>query len=164
MDKYELEEAFIAMIRRYERTIYKVCVCYTSPEWPLADLYQESVCRLWAGFPMGIPGDSQYLSYRRTQEHPAAAERTARFQSCGGSGRTGTDGRGAARNVRIDSSARTVGTDGRVALFGGEQLTADSGYYRIDSLQCRDEIETGQNQASADGERIKRIRGWNWKR
>ena len=51
MGKHELEEAFIAMIRRYERTIYKVCVCYTSPEWPLADLYQESVCRLWAGFP-----------------------------------------------------------------------------------------------------------------
>ena len=41
MGKHELEEAFIAMIRRYERTIYKVCVCYTSPEWPLADLYQE---------------------------------------------------------------------------------------------------------------------------
>ena len=41
MGKHELEEAFIAMIRRYERTIYKVCVCYTSPE----------VCRLWAGFP-----------------------------------------------------------------------------------------------------------------
>ena len=51
MGKHELEEAFIAMIRRYERTIYKVCVCYTSLEWPLADLYQESVCRLWAGFP-----------------------------------------------------------------------------------------------------------------
>ena len=51
MGKHELEEAFIVMIRRYERTIYKVCVCYTSPEWPLADLYQESVCRLWAGFP-----------------------------------------------------------------------------------------------------------------
>lgn len=45
MGKHELEEAFIAMIRRYERTIYKVCVCYTSLEWPLADLYQESVIR-----------------------------------------------------------------------------------------------------------------------
>lgn len=103
MGKHELEEAFIAMIRRYERTIYKVCVCYTSLEWPLADLYQESVCRFVGRFPeiqagvfalhLGVPGDPQYLSYRRTQEHPAAAERTARFQSCGGFGRTGADGR-----------------------------------------------------------------------
>jgi len=45
------EKAFIAMIREKERIIYKVCSFYISEEFPLADLYQETVCNLWYSFP-----------------------------------------------------------------------------------------------------------------
>lgn len=45
------EQAFIAMIREYERVIYKVCYLYTTPNATLADLYQEVVLNLWKAFP-----------------------------------------------------------------------------------------------------------------
>ena len=51
MKKIDLEEAFVEIIRRHERIIYKVCSVYASPDLPTADLYQEAVCNLWAGFP-----------------------------------------------------------------------------------------------------------------
>jgi RNA polymerase sigma-70 factor (ECF subfamily) len=44
------EEAFIELIRKNERIIYKVCSFYISDEFPLADLYQETVCNLWKAF------------------------------------------------------------------------------------------------------------------
>lgn len=47
----ELETAFVAMIRRYERVIYKVCYMYDSPYTPLNDLYQEVVLNLWCAYP-----------------------------------------------------------------------------------------------------------------
>lgn len=47
----EIEKAFIEMIHGNERVIYKVCSFYTSEECPLADLYQEVVCNLWAAYP-----------------------------------------------------------------------------------------------------------------
>jgi RNA polymerase sigma-70 factor (ECF subfamily) len=50
MDKIEREHAFIGIIRQHERVIYKVCSFYMSEEFPLADLYQEVICNLWAGF------------------------------------------------------------------------------------------------------------------
>jgi RNA polymerase sigma-70 factor (ECF subfamily) len=50
MIKIEAERAFIEIIRQHERVIYKVCSFYTSDEFPLADLYQEVICNLWAGF------------------------------------------------------------------------------------------------------------------
>jgi RNA polymerase sigma-70 factor (ECF subfamily) len=46
-----VEKAFLEMIRENERLIYKVCSFYASDEYPLADLYQEVVCNLWAGYP-----------------------------------------------------------------------------------------------------------------
>ena len=51
MEKVELEKAFIAMVREYERVIYKVCSFYVSDEFPIADLYQDVVCNLWVAFP-----------------------------------------------------------------------------------------------------------------
>jgi RNA polymerase sigma-70 factor (ECF subfamily) len=51
MEKVELEKAFIAVVRQYERVIYKVCSFYVSDGFPLADLYQEVVCNLWVAFP-----------------------------------------------------------------------------------------------------------------
>ncbi|MDR1090701.1 MAG: sigma-70 family RNA polymerase sigma factor [Prevotella sp.] len=50
MNKIETERAFIEVIRQHERVIYKVCSFYVSDEFPLADLYQEVICNLWAGF------------------------------------------------------------------------------------------------------------------
>jgi RNA polymerase sigma-70 factor (ECF subfamily) len=46
-----VEKAFLEMIHENERLIYKVCSFYASDEHPLADLYQEVVCNLWAGYP-----------------------------------------------------------------------------------------------------------------
>lgn len=47
----DIEKVFIEMIHDNERIIYKVCSFYTSEEYPLADLYQEVVCNLWAAYP-----------------------------------------------------------------------------------------------------------------
>ncbi len=47
----EMERAFINMIHENERIIYKVCSFYISDDYPLADLYQETVCNLWSSYP-----------------------------------------------------------------------------------------------------------------
>lgn len=49
MDKTEQE--FVALIKEYERVIYKVCYLYATPNAPLNDLYQEVVLNLWKAFP-----------------------------------------------------------------------------------------------------------------
>ena len=49
MDKTEQE--FVALIKEYERVIYKVCYLYATPNAPLSDLYQEVVLNLWKAFP-----------------------------------------------------------------------------------------------------------------
>ena len=46
-----MERAFVAIVRQYERVIYKVCSFYVSDGFTLADLYQEVVCSLWVAFP-----------------------------------------------------------------------------------------------------------------
>ena len=51
MEKLDREKAFIAIVRQYERVIYKVCYFYVSDGLPLADLYQEVVCSLWIAYP-----------------------------------------------------------------------------------------------------------------
>ena len=51
MENQKLEEVFLEMIYRYESVIYKVCSIYISEEYPLADLYQETVYNLWRGYP-----------------------------------------------------------------------------------------------------------------
>ncbi len=45
------EKAFVAIVRQYERVIYKVCSFYVSDEFPMADLYQEVICNLWMAYP-----------------------------------------------------------------------------------------------------------------
>ena len=47
----ELEQAFIQMIRKNEKIIYKVCSFYVSEQSPIEDLYQETVLNLWKSFP-----------------------------------------------------------------------------------------------------------------
>lgn len=46
----QTEQEFVAMIRTYERVIYKVCYMYTTPLTTLNDLYQEVVLNLWRAF------------------------------------------------------------------------------------------------------------------
>ena len=45
------EKAFIALVKAYERIIYKVCYLYATPSISLEDLYQEVVVNLWKGYP-----------------------------------------------------------------------------------------------------------------
>jgi len=44
MEKLELENVFIAIVRQYERVIYKVCYCHVSDGFPLVDM--EVISRL----------------------------------------------------------------------------------------------------------------------
>lgn len=44
------EKAFIALVKAYERIIYKVCYLYAAPGVTLEDLYQEVVVNLWKGY------------------------------------------------------------------------------------------------------------------
>jgi RNA polymerase sigma-70 factor (ECF subfamily) len=47
----DTEKAFIELIRKNERLVYKVCSMYISDEFPMADLYQEVVYNLWKSLP-----------------------------------------------------------------------------------------------------------------
>ena len=51
MNDSNIEKAFIELIQKNERLIYKVCSIYVSDEFPISDLYQEVVYNLWKGFP-----------------------------------------------------------------------------------------------------------------
>lgn len=46
-----IEQEFAAIIREYERVIYKVCYLYATKTAPLSDLYQEAVLNIWRAFP-----------------------------------------------------------------------------------------------------------------
>jgi RNA polymerase sigma-70 factor (ECF subfamily) len=58
----EQERDFIRMIRENERIIYKVCSFYVSDDFPMEDLYQETVLNLWKAFPR-FRGESSYSTY-----------------------------------------------------------------------------------------------------
>ncbi|MDR2683408.1 MAG: sigma-70 family RNA polymerase sigma factor, partial [Dysgonamonadaceae bacterium] len=58
----EQEQDFIRMIQENERIIYKVCSLYVSDDFPMEDLYQESVLNLWKAFPR-FRGESSYSTY-----------------------------------------------------------------------------------------------------
>ncbi|GHT11465.1 DNA-directed RNA polymerase sigma-70 factor [Bacteroidia bacterium] len=47
----EFENDFIRMVRVNEKIIYKVCSFYVSENFPMEDLYQETVSNLWKAFP-----------------------------------------------------------------------------------------------------------------
>lgn len=51
MKTEQQETAFIGMIQEHERIIYKVCSFYITEDFPLEDLYQETVCNLWRAWP-----------------------------------------------------------------------------------------------------------------
>ena len=46
-----VDREFVAVIKKYERVIYKVCYLYTTMNAPLNDLYQEVVINLWRAYP-----------------------------------------------------------------------------------------------------------------
>ena len=46
-----VKQEFLAIIREYERIIYKVCYLYARPNAPLNDLYQDVVLNLWKAYP-----------------------------------------------------------------------------------------------------------------
>ncbi len=46
-----VEQEFLAVIRLYDKVIYKVCYIYTTRNATLNDLYQEVVINLWRAFP-----------------------------------------------------------------------------------------------------------------
>lgn len=46
-----IEKEFLAVIKAYERVIYKVCYLYTNKTASLNDLYQEAVLNIWKAFP-----------------------------------------------------------------------------------------------------------------
>ncbi len=46
-----IEKEFLAVIRAYDKVIYKVCYLYTTRHATLNDLYQEVVINLWKAFP-----------------------------------------------------------------------------------------------------------------
>ena len=46
-----IEQEFVAVIREYERVIYKVCYLYATKSAPLNDLYQEAVLNIWRAYP-----------------------------------------------------------------------------------------------------------------
>jgi RNA polymerase sigma-70 factor (ECF subfamily) len=58
----EQEGDFIRMIRENERIIYKVCSFYVSDDFPMEDLYQETVLNLWKAFPR-FRNESSYSTY-----------------------------------------------------------------------------------------------------
>lgn len=60
--KQRNEDEFVAMIGSNERIIYKVCLLYTTEEWTLEDLYQETVYNLWRSFPR-FRGESSYSTW-----------------------------------------------------------------------------------------------------
>lgn len=50
MKSPESEKQFIELITRYQQVVYKVCYFYTTDEYTIDELYQETVINLWKGF------------------------------------------------------------------------------------------------------------------
>ncbi len=58
----ETEKAFVALIAEHQRIIYKVCYMYTTDEYTLEELYQETVINLWRAFEK-FRGDSKVSTW-----------------------------------------------------------------------------------------------------
>jgi RNA polymerase sigma-70 factor (ECF subfamily) len=58
----ELENDFIRMVRENEKIIYKVCSFYVSENFPMEDLYQETVSNLWKAYPK-FRNESSYSTW-----------------------------------------------------------------------------------------------------
>ena len=50
MDKKEKEQAFTRMVKAHKSLIYSVCYMFSKDENEVADLFQESLIRLWGGY------------------------------------------------------------------------------------------------------------------
>ena len=88
MDKQQTEAEFLAMLRQYNRIIYKVTSFYADENNSLDDLYQDVVLNLWKAFP-GFRNESQLSTwiyrialntcvsfYRKNSRRPACVEIT----------------------------------------------------------------------------------------
>lgn len=58
----ENERKFIELVTGNQQIIYKVCYFYTSDDFTLDELYQETVINLWKAFP-GFRGDSKVSTW-----------------------------------------------------------------------------------------------------
>ncbi len=50
MAEQKLDDDFLAMLESNRGLIYKVCFFYASEDFPVADLYQDTVCNLWRSY------------------------------------------------------------------------------------------------------------------
>ncbi len=50
MNIQELERQFVEMVTNHQQTIYKVCYMYTTDDYTLDELYQETIINLWKGY------------------------------------------------------------------------------------------------------------------
>ncbi len=58
----ENERKFIELVTSNQQIIYKVCYFYTSDDFTLDELYQETVINLWKAFP-GFRGDCKVSTW-----------------------------------------------------------------------------------------------------
>lgn len=94
-DLRETEAEFVAMVKRHEALIYKVCLTFTrrQPD-EVEDLKQDVLCNLWRGYG-GFKGESKESTwiyrvalntgiqfYRRNQRMPRTEELTPRMAEC----------------------------------------------------------------------------------
>jgi RNA polymerase sigma-70 factor (ECF subfamily) len=61
-NQLELGNDFIRMVRENEKIIYKVCSFYVSENFPMEDLYQETVSNLWKAYPK-FRNESSYSTW-----------------------------------------------------------------------------------------------------
>lgn len=52
MTPQETEKIFIDLVTQNQQIIYKVCYFYTSDDFTLDELYQETIINLWKAYPM----------------------------------------------------------------------------------------------------------------
>lgn len=52
MTAQETEKIFTDLVTQNQQIIYKVCYFYTSDDFTLDELYQETIINLWRAFPM----------------------------------------------------------------------------------------------------------------
>lgn len=62
MTTKENERKFIELVTSNQQIIYKVCYFYTSDDFTLDELYQETVINLWKAFP-GFRGDCKVSTW-----------------------------------------------------------------------------------------------------
>lgn len=62
MTAQETEQLFTELVTQNQQIIYKVCYFYTSDDYTLDELYQETIINLWRAFPK-FRGDSKVTTW-----------------------------------------------------------------------------------------------------